>query len=177
MPTLLDEAAADCVPKLTVAAVLLAELPAGLLKTSMLTVCCSTERVGELTVRVALKWEASLLMLMEVKEVEASLLPAGLPAKATARGVRGVRQPTAALGEAGTGVSVRRGALGLVGRAPWWDRVARGEQGPSATAEAGLQGGVTERALRGVTAVNTSCCCATASSCLCARSRPLMEAL
>jgi len=158
MPILLDEAAADCVPKLTVAAVLLPELPAGLLKTSMLTVCCSTERVGELTVSVALKWEASLLMLMEVMDVDASPLPAGLPATATARGVRGVRHAAAALGEAGTGVSVRRGALGLVGRAPWWAKVARGEQGPPATAQAGLQGGVTERALRGVTAAKTSCC-------------------
>lgn len=152
--------------KLTVAAVLLARGPMALLNTSMLTVCFSPARVGLETVRVALKCEASLLMLIEVVEVvPASPLPAGLPATATARGVRGVRQ---APGDMGT---LRRGALGLVGR-PWCTRVARGEQG---TADTGLQGGVSLSGFRpSFSAVQ---CCAYSSSCLCARISPWTDAL
>lgn len=86
----------------------------------MLTVCCSIARVGELTVTVALKWDASLLMLMDVVVVLGSPPPAGLLAMVVARAVRG---------EAGTGQMVRRGALGLVGDEPCCSSVDRGEQG------------------------------------------------
>jgi hypothetical protein len=154
--------ALTCVPMLKVALLL---LPAGLLKTSMLTVCCSTVRVGELTVSVAWKWEAAWLMLMEVVEVAASPLPAGLPA--AARGVRGVWHATTA-GDAGRGGTDRRGALRLVGRAPCRLRVARGEHG---TAGAGLQGGVT------LMGGSVGTCCAHCSRALCASSRPCMDVL
>lgn len=82
---------ASCVPKFTVVAVLPAKGPMWLLNTSMLTVCLRPARAGLDTVSVALKCDASLQMLMEVVEVApASPLPAGMPAKAAARGVRGV---------------------------------------------------------------------------------------
>jgi hypothetical protein len=84
-------------------------------------------------------------MLMEVVDVApASPLPAGLPAIAIARGVRGVQQP--APGDmGGMGEIPRRAALGLVGSAPWCMSVARGEQGIAA---AGLHGGVSFSGLR-----------------------------
>lgn len=158
------------VPKLKVVAVLLARGPMlGLLNTSMLTVCCRTARVGLETVRVALKCEASLLMLMEVVEVApASPLPAGLPARGIARGVRGVLQRAAGLGDLGMVDTLRRGALGLVGRAPWCARVARGEQ---SIALDGLQGGVSCRGCRELLS------CVTCSSCLWDISRLCTDAL
>lgn len=161
-------ASSGCAPRLSVAAVLLARGPLmGLLKTSMLTVCFSMARVGLQTVRVALKCEASLLMLMEVVEVEVdgtSLTPAGLPASAMAPGVRGD------IGMS-MGDTLRRGALGLVGREPWCRRVARGEQG---TLPAGLQGGVSFSGCKLATAAMH---CACSSMRLCASSRPRTDAL
>lgn len=159
-------ASSGCAPKLSVAAVLLARGPLmGLLNTSMLTVCFSMARVGLQTVRVALKCEASLLMLMEVVEVDGpSLTPAGLPASAMARGVRGD------IGM-GMGDALRRGALGLVGREPWCRRVARGEQG---TLPAGLQGGVS---LSGCRLPTAAVHFAYSSMRLCASSRPRTDAL
>jgi hypothetical protein len=162
-----DDASSGCAPRLSVVAVLLARGPfIGLLKTSMLTVCFIMAWVGLQTVRVALKCEASLLMLMEVVEVEGpSLMPAGLPASAMARGVRGDRG-------VGMGDELRRGALGLVGREPWCRRVARGEQGT--LLPAGLQGGVS---FRGCRLATVDVHCAYSSMCLCDSSRPRTDAL
>lgn len=122
--------------------------------------------------RVALKCEASLLMLMDVvAPADTSELPAGLPATAAAtRGVRGVWQPAVLNGDMPCGPVVRRGALGLVGSAPWCVSVARGEQG------AGLQGGVL-RGWRGSPNSHRLLCVAYTSRCLCDSRRPCTEAL